>query len=222
MVGILNFIKVKNILKRMITLIKEKFISKLIKELNDENERTAHDNKKTLDVCFMVSIVDQKIEECKEFMEDITKYKYCINGFDKDTTGGYTNGKIRILIEKPEKENEMMYAAYYDYCYYLEFTYDERYWGYCMCDPQDEGYIEKHQCTGNGCDWVAPSFHIEKSISLGGGRWEGTEKDYWAYEEKFNLVEENKNKEVEKHRKEQEKQRLIDSIEAAKIKLALL
>jgi len=195
--------------------IKEKFIQALIDELNDVNkkERIYH-NKPPLNVCFMVSVVDQHIDKYKEFMEELTKNRWCINGYEEDNSGGYTNGKIRILIEKPEEEKESDYLidAFENYCYYIEFRYDERYWGYCECTPKDEGYNEKHKCCGNGCDWKAPSFYLTKEINLGGYSWEGLERDYWEYEEKFYQKEENKNKEVEEYNKQKKINSLKEQI----------
>lgn len=205
--------------------IKEKFIKDLISELNDANERQLdYENKRTIDVCYVVSVIDQQLEDCKEFLEDITKNAYHINGYDEDTSGGYTNGKIRILIEKPdsEKESNYMVDAYYDYCYYIEFTKDERSWGYCQCSSGDIGYNADHDCCGSGCDWTAPSFNIEKSICLGGGMWNGQAKDYWKYKDKFNLNEQNKNNEVEKFKLKQRKESLQNQIAELKIELEKL
>jgi len=193
---------------------KDQFIKNLINELNNENENRINCDKKPLDIPYIVSVVDQQIENCKEFIDDITMHTYLINGYDEDNSMGYTNGKIRILIEKSddEKESEYMIDAYYDYCYYIEFLYDERHWGYCECTPEDEGYNEKHKCCGYGCDWSASAFRIEKVISLGGYSWKGQERDYWEYQEQFESNEQNKNKEVDKFKLEKEKQYLRDKI----------
>lgn len=202
--------------------IKEKFIRDLINELNDINERELiYHDKNPLDICYIVSVIDQQIENCKDFMENISKNKYYINGYDEDHSQGYTQGRIRILIEKldEEKESEYMFDAYYDYCYYIEFLYDERLWGYCQCTSDMPGYNKEHDCCGNGCDWTAPAFRIEKSISLGGGKWRGSESDYWKYEEQFNQNEENKNKEVKEYEKKKQKEYLEKQIEELQEKL---
>lgn len=188
--------------------IKEKFIRDLIDELNDINERElVYNHRKPINIPYVVSVIDQQIENCKEFIEDITEHSYCINGFDRNDEDWYTNGRIRILIEKPdsEKKSEYMVDAYYDYCYYIEFTEDERNWGYCQCTSEDYGYNKIHGCCGHGCDWTAPAFRIEKSINLGGCNWNGDASDYWEYENKFNQNEENKNNELERYKKEQER-----------------
>jgi hypothetical protein len=185
--------------------IKEKFIQELINELNRENEGRIYYDKKPLDICYMVSVIEQKIEECEEFMQELSNKKWVINGYDEDYINGYTNGEIRILIEKPEEEKESEYLvdAFEDYCYYIEFLFDERMWGYCQCTPEDEGYNEKYKCCGVGCDWVAPAIRITKEVDLGYYKWEGYERDYWEYEKQFYKKEENKSKKVEEYKKQQ-------------------
>lgn len=194
--------------------VKEKFIRDLINELNDENQRLERQNKQKLDICYIVSVIEQRIEECKEFMNTISKYNYCINGYEEDYTGGYTDGKIRILIEKPDKEKESDYLidAYYDYCYYIEFTYDERYWGYCQCTPEDEGYNAEHNCCGYSCDWVAPAFRITKEYNLGYYSWKGFKRDYWEYEKKFKIMNSENAEELERLEKEKIKKQLEEQI----------
>lgn len=186
-------------------MVKEKFIQELIKELNYENDRRINSDKKPLDVCYMVSVVEQQIDKYKEFMEDLQTKNWLINGYDEDTTGGYTNGRIRILIEKTEEECE-------DYCYYIEFLYDERNWGYCQCTSEDDGYDKEHGCCGIDCDWTAPAFIITKEVSMGYNTWEGQQRDYWEYEKRFNLKQENKNKEVEEYKKQQKKARILEEM----------
>lgn len=184
--------------------VKEKFIQNLIQELNNitYNEVKYEGNNPPIDVPYVVSIIDQQIENYKEFMEDITNNTYCINGYERDNTGGYTKGKIRILIENPEED------AYYNYYYYIEFLHDERMWRYCQCEHGDNGYNEKYQCCGDGCDWYAPAFRLIKEIELGCSSWEGQEKDYWEYIKKFEANEQNNHAEVEKLIKEQQKRDL--------------
>lgn len=185
--------------------VKKKLINEIVEELNNENKRRIEDNKTPLDVCYMVSVLDQQIENCKEFMQDISTNKFIVNGYEEDNTGGYTNGKLTVLIEKPDKEKESEYIidAYYNYIYEIEFGFDNRYWGYCECSPNDEGYNPVHKCCGNGCDWSAPAFSVHKIETLGSYSWCGLEKDYWEYEKKFNEDINNKNIEVEKFKKEQ-------------------
>jgi len=198
----------------MTTSIKDQFIQNLINELNSENENRIYHDKKILDTPYIISVIDQQIKNCKEFLDDITRHTYYINGYNEEYSGGYTNGKIRILIEKSnnEKESEHCTDAYYNHCYHIEFLYDERYWGYCECTPEDEGYNEKYKCCGYGCDFTAPAFKIEKVVDLGYYAWEGQKKDYWEYKEQFEANEQNKNEEVEKFKSEEKKQNLKNRI----------
>lgn len=193
-------------------MVKERFIQQLIKELNEENERRIYDKRQLLDVCYMVSVVDQRIENCKEFMHDLETRNWLINGYDEDNSGGYTNGRIRILIEKTEEEKEYRNDVYEDYCYYIEFLYDERHWGYCECTPEDEGYNEEYKCCGNDCDWDAPALRITKEMNMGYNTWQGQQRDYWEYEKQFNLKQKNKNKEVEEYQKQQKKDRILEEM----------
>jgi hypothetical protein len=203
--------------------VKEKFIRDLINELNDINHHAVdyEGQSPKVDVPYVVSVIDQQLDKCTEFLEDISKNTYCINGFDEDTTDGYTNGRIRILIEKPqnEEESEYMYDSNTNYIYYINFLYDQRNWGYCQCTPDMEGYNEEHECCGCGCDWYAPSFSIEKVTTVGYGVWEGQERDYWDYKKKFLTNEQNNKEELVKILKEQEKKRLEGEIKALQNKL---
>lgn len=204
--------------------VKGKFIQDLINALNEENEYEVDylGNKPPIeDVSFLVSVVDQQIENYKEFMDDITKHKYHIDSYEEDHSEGYTNGKIRILIEKSEEEKESQYLidAYYDYCYYIEFLFDQRHWGYCQCTPEDEGYNPKYDCCGCGCDWDAPAFRLIREYVLGCSSWDGEERDYWNYKEQFEVNEQNKNEEVENFKKEQKKLELEAEIARLQVKL---
>jgi len=205
----------------MITSTKEQFIQDLINTLNDENENRINNNKTSLDICFMVSVIDQQIENCKEFLDDITKNTYYINGYDEDYSGGYTNGKITILIRKLDNNKEE-YVDYYNYYYCIEFNWDERHLGYCECTSKDKNYNDKHKCCGIECDFIAPSLNISKIINLGNYSWEGQEKDYWRYEDQFKINEQYKNKEIIKFRIKQKRKQLKDKIVKLKKELEKL
>lgn len=195
--------------------IKEKFIRNLIDFLNRENEYRICYNKNPLDICYMVSVVDQNIEDCKDFINDIKNKEWYINAYNEDHSNGYTNGEIEILILKPkeEQEDELTIENFEDYCYCIEFLFDERYWGYCECTPNDKGYNEKYKCCGVDCDWVAPAFRITKKIHLGYYSWAGYEKDYWKFKEQFEKNEKNKNKEIEEYKKQQRIKQIHKEIE---------
>lgn len=204
--------------------VKDRFIRELVDELNEVNQERLNYSKNPLDICFMTSVLNQQLEDCTDFMKTLESKTWLINGYDYDKEDWYTNGKVRILIEKSEeeKESEYMVDAYEDYCYYIEFLYDQRHWGYCFCDESTEGYSQKHKCAGNGCDWTAPAFRITKEIDLHYGDWQGSQKDYWDYKGNFEKNEENINAEVERRKKEQEKKFLLEQIAVLQNKLANL
>jgi hypothetical protein len=111
---------------------------------------------------------------------------------------GYSIGTVDVYINK-KTEIENPYGCwadqFEDYSYRLEFIYDQRYWGYCTCDPSMPQYNKEHGCCGMGCDWDAPAFFLRKIINYDLYKWEGQECDYWIYEKQFNATEENKNAE---------------------------
>jgi len=189
---------------------KDQFIKNIINELNNENKNRINNNKEIIDVCYIISVVDQQIEKCKEFIDDITTHTYLIENYDEEYSEGYTNGRIKILIKKPDNENGYTINTYYNYFYYMEFLYDERPLGYCECESENEGYNEKYSCCGENCNWESPAFRIEKITDLGYHTWIGQEKDYWKYKDKYEL--DNKNEEIEEFKLEQKKQELKDRI----------
>ena len=201
--------------------VKEQFIRNLIDALNDENRERIYENKKPLDVPFLVSVVDQQIENCTEFMDTISKYRYLINGFEE--AEGII-GRMQVLIEKPEheKESHLLIHAFYDYCYYIDFFAEPHLYRECKCSPDDEEYNHEYGCCGLDCEWYAPSFEIYKSIFLKKATWKGNQRDYWEYEKKFKENEKRKNKEVEEYKKIKEKERIQQQIEELQNKLKSL
>ncbi|MGJ0846505.1 hypothetical protein ACR77J_07445 [Tissierella praeacuta] len=196
--------------------IKDKFIMTLVDELNEINKDRTYNNKFPLDICFMTSVLDQQLENCKEFMGILENKNWLINGYERDEDDYYTNGRIRVLIEKPKEERKsgFLVDTYENYCYYIEFLEDNRPWGDCRCNSDYEEYNPKYKCCGIGCDWVAPAFRIVKEIDVHYDKWDGYEKDYWSYKERF---EEN-----EKITKQQEKEQILDHIKKLQDRLSEL
>lgn len=166
--------------------MKEKFIKELIESLEFHNTHKEEEDE-NIDVCSIVSVVDQQIEKCQDFMEDISSKEFQIGMYKKDTTEGYTNGDIYIYIIKGYEdfngyESPTIYENYH-YC--IEFLIDERFWGYCDCSPEDEGYNEEYGCCGKGCDWVAPKFSISKIFEMETFKWVGLESEYWDYKKEY-------------------------------------
>lgn len=50
------------------SIAKDNFIEKLIIELNSENKRRIIYDKEPINICFIVSALDQQLDNCKEFI----------------------------------------------------------------------------------------------------------------------------------------------------------
>lgn len=200
--------------------MKEKFIQDLVEMLNSINEVRVEDNRystepsEILDVCFMVSSIEQHIEKNIEFMNDITKYDFRIEGYLEDPTSIYALGKIEVRFYK-KGDFSCWVDSIVDYYYEIEFMQDDRSLGYCECISEDLGYNKDHDCCGNGCNWFAPAFSLKKITDMDNYSWDGNESDYWAYEIKFKSNDKNVKEEIEKL----EKQRKIDFYEKEILKL---
>jgi len=94
--------------------IKEKFIKDLIQKLNRENTERINEGKDSLNVCYMTSVIDQNIDKCNEFMEDIKNNDYYFTSYQEDVSGGYTGGYIGIGIN----------ASGINYTYRIDFGFE--------------------------------------------------------------------------------------------------
>lgn len=72
-----------------------------------------------------------------------------------------------------------------DEYYLIEVHFEPDYIGYCMCEPDDYGYDDKHKCCGIACDWEVPSIRVVKGSRMDSSRFEGTQKDLWRVEDDF-------------------------------------
>ena len=199
------------------TNIKNDFIKKLTSTLEEEKVR----NELDLNIPFLIACVDQKIEECTDFMNVISTHSYDFGTYEKDSTGGYSCGSIYIYIEEPlgaeNSEDEQS-------SYRIDFLYDCRYWGYCECEPYDEGYDENHNCCGDGCDWEAPSFRLTKE-RITSFSWSGKEKDYWEYENEYKKrlqIKAESNSVLKEHLNKMERQEIENEIQRLKERLMSL
>lgn len=166
---------------------KKEFVNTLIKFLNEEVCRQMKHNTKIdelLDICYLTSVVEQQIDKCSAFIKDIDKHRYMIDEYFPDVTNGYTHGKIKISIEKPdnEKESNLLVDAYYNYYYYIEFEYSTHY--------RYDG-------------WDAPAITITKLEDINTLEWDGYEEDYNIYKKEFHKREINKLIEIEEYKKQQ-------------------
>ena len=163
----------------------QKFLENLAKEMDEWNEVNKH-NPNTYDVPipFCIAALWNQFkfhdENYKEFFEDIKEDRlyqiipneygevYMINLSEHVHSGGWNLG----ISPK-------------NYHYEFHFSYEERNWGYCQCQPGDEDYNEEHQCCGHGCDWEAPAVRVYKCYDVDDGVWDGDEHDYWDFEDAF-------------------------------------
>lgn len=187
---------------------KDKFIEYLIKELNHENKIRLNLGNKPVNVCFIVSIIDKEIENCNEFIKDITDNEYIIYVHLEPIY--YTDGYCDIGI------NNMPYY------YRINFLFREKFLGYCMCSPEDSLYNKAHKCIGINCDWSAPAFEIAKIEPLGSAEWNEYQKEYWKYEEEFKQKENNIIKEIEDYEKKQRVNNIKDKINKLQQELNML
>lgn len=109
-----------------------------------------------------------------------------------------------------------------DFYYLINIGFDERYWGYCECKPEDVDYREDKKCCGHGCDWDAPSFKMYKCLYVTSYNWNGDEHDFWDFEDDFYKDESELKEENERIKREEEIKRLQASIAENTNKLAEL
>lgn len=181
------------------------FLDKLTLALNHENERRAGSDTPLLDVAFLVAPVEQHIAEpqFEEFGRYLAAGEYSIQYIgSSEEDYGYTNGTVQVFSGSDDMVG----------VYILAFGVDERPWGYCICSPQKEGYDPEHRCCGDGCDWVAPAFILEKRRVVGRGDWNGIERDYWAYEDAFNAKLAALNADLDRAKKERKAEHLRSEI----------
>lgn len=166
-------------------MIKQEFIDRVIGILESENDS----NEKQYNIPFIIAPLDQRLNECKEFLKDLQSHNYYINVLDIDDEDYYTNAKLQIgFYDNKDEDDDECYWNYLNFSYTINFVRVERYWGYCECSEGDEDYDIRYKCCGHGCDWSAPSFSIIKQYSCGDYSWNGDEHDYWDFEDKFNNV----------------------------------
>ena len=82
--------------------VKRQFIDYLVDCLNKENtSRILKGNQDLLDVCFMVSVLDEQNNDFKEFFKDIANNEYLIDDFE-EVNDYFIIGKVKVYIMKNE------------------------------------------------------------------------------------------------------------------------
>ena len=211
----------------------QKFIDILIEELKQKNEdRKLYDiDVDELDIPFIISSLWQSFNnrenDYKEFISDLENYSE-YNVIIEESKNDY-NGIIDVLIslvkyETLDNTEDFSFDNYNypDYDYRLEFSYDERNWGYCDCTPDMPDYREDKHCCGHGCDASFCAFELHKIVHVVKDTWHGDEHDYWDFEDEFYIND----KELSDKKAEEDRLRKIEElknqIEVASKKLAEL
>jgi hypothetical protein len=170
----------------------EYIVNEFIKEVKEilidtNNERKYEEEKKQLDIPFMISALEQHLndKELISFITDLRDNQYNLH-YEDIIDGYYDYGKLTISLCSKREEDKNTHFTELDYSYSIVFSYDPREWGYCQCTEKDEDYRKDKGCCGHGCDWSAPAFSIIKEIQIGHQQdWNGDEHDYWEYEDNF-------------------------------------
>ena len=149
-----------------------------------------------IDIPFIIAPLKQNLsqEKYKDFIDSLSNYDYLIS-YEHDEDNEYINDSIDIDFYQ-EYQNEQE-----NFSYKIEFINNDRYLGYCECKQEGEGYRKDKDCCGYKCDWTAPSFSMEKTIFLGKNSWNGSQHDYWDFEDNFYNI----NVELDKEKKEKER-----------------
>lgn len=144
--------------------------------------------------------IKQNEDKLGELLNDVLNNHWDIQ-LETDEDDHYSEGVLRVCLysDDPNKDYGWQYSLGYEYEIHL--LYDERYWGYCDCEPQDEGYDHKYKCCGNGCDWIAPQISVVKAHKILYKSFDGIEKDMWR------LLDEWEGDKVD-HKEEQKKAEL--------------
>ena len=158
------------------TLIGE--IKYLFEEVNKERLDLGEE---PLNVSDKLCVLEQGLSDdsFKSMFEELNRYGYDVYfRNEEDESGiGFTNyNKIELYIRDTSTS------------YIISFDYVEKWWGYCQCSKDDEGYDVRHKCCGHNCDWYAPRIIVTKEIILGHHEFRGCEHDLWDYRDKYNNV----------------------------------
>lgn len=138
------------------------------------------------DACGYFETIYQHEDKVSFLYEEVDKYQLDFR-YEYDTTEGYTLGKISIHPYTISDEEDT-YQPYADHHYEIELLYDERYWGYCMCNSSMELYDPVHNCCGDGCDWVAPQISITKIENKAYFTFNGIQRDMWSLQKEWNSL----------------------------------
>lgn len=163
----------------------QKFLDDLAKEMAEWNEMNKYDSDiHDISIPFYIAALWNQFsfhsEKYTEFFKDVKE-----EGSYQIVPNEYGDIYMVTLWEKNDTGKWYNDLDCKNYHYEFHFSYEERNWGYCECQPEDEDYNEEHQCCGHGCDWDAPAVRVYKCYDVDYGQWDGDEHDYWDFEDAF-------------------------------------
>jgi len=143
----------------------------------------------------------QHRDKLKELTDEISKWESIGIQYECDQEDYYTEGTIIIQFYKDSEDRYTQPDFHYD----INLLHDQRYWGYCECNENDEDYNILKKCCGDGCDWVVPQISVNKINKVVYESFDGVEKDLWELEDKW--------KEYLSDHKEKVRQEELDRLE---------
>ena len=173
----------------------DKLKKKMVAEAEEHN----------FDACEYYETILQHKEKLVPLLNDAEKFSDVAIYYHEDDTNGYTNGCFSIQFNNGCQ-------SYAKYVYEITLKHDPRHWGYCGCEPSDEGYNPIYKCCGDGCDWDAPSIDIERIDNIADFSFDGAERDLWELRNKWSGNEELEIERLTQQRQyiENEMQRLLE------------
>lgn len=155
-------------------------------------------------------VLEDKVNDLNKYLSSVYKEETEVY-FDTDLEENYSGEAFAQLRFYDTKDGEVT----------IDFYYDERSYGYCMCTPDMPGYNKLHNCCGHGCDWSAPAFRVEKSECVMGYRFDGDEADVWSRTESPEQIRKITKRKIEREKENlrhyetraAEAQRVIDELE---------
>jgi len=162
------------------------FCNQLIEEMEDVNDTEEFDS--PIDIPFWISVLHEKLSKdtsgLNDFIADLKRWEdYTI--YICEDTESYDMAYVIKVYLCVTYEYDDDYIDNPDYFYEIRFGYDERYYGYCECNPKDEGYRDDKDCCGDVCDWDAPKFSLHKVTNITSHDYDGRQKDCWEFEDEF-------------------------------------
>ena len=170
--------------------LKQDLISRITKCLKEENERNSFETDwESLNIPFMIAPLVQLLEsdQLNNIEEHLKEWSIFDFYYNSDKTERCNYGSVRLVTYK---KNHSTSSELSNIIYIFEFYRDDRSYGYCECNQDDEDYREDKHCCGHSCDWDAPGVVVKKVINIINHPWAGDEHDFWEFEDDFHKTHE--------------------------------